>query len=346
MSRHSDSANIFKNQPLRHLWYGVKLIVSQSDETDNNTFLCTVRDNEGIFYHCYQRPKDRGVIFYTVSDHLLYFTIMCIRSVQYKVKILKCVQMPDHTHHSVIEYENGHLSAFIQDVTSTFTREYNAVHGRKGPMFKTPFGRAVKKTSKSIRTNLTYLDNNPVERQLVSVAEDYRWNYLAYAVSCHPFSPKIVLRKASMPLRRALKIVKDRHSKGRYLTGALLRRLFDSLPCKLEREQLTDYIISTYSVIDHKAAISHFKSYENELITAHANTGSEYDIKEQFIGRSDACYVKMTRALLASGLVKDIREIFSIPPEQKRKAFRYINVRVDAPGKQIAAFLHIPQKQV
>lgn len=305
-----------------------------------------MRDNEGIFYHCYQRPKDRGVIFYTVSDHLLYFTIMCIRSVQYKVKILKCVQMPDHTHHSVIEYENGHLSAFIQDVTSTFTREYNAVHGRKGPMFKTPFGRAVKKTSKSIRTNLTYLDNNPVERQLVSAAEDYRWNYLAYAVSSHPFSPKIVLRNASMPLRRALKMVKDRHSKGRYLTGTLLRQLFDSLPCKLEREQLTDYIISTYSVIDHKAAISHFKSYENELITAHANTGSEYDIKEQFIGRSDACYVKMTRALLASGLVKDIREIFSMTPEQKRKAFRYINVRVDAPGKQIAAFLHIPQKQV
>ena len=305
-----------------------------------------MRDNEGIFYHCYQRPKDRGVIFYTVSDHLLYFTIYCTVVPKYNVTALKLVQMPDHLHHSIIENESGQLGACLDLVTSLFVREYNAVHGRKGPMFNTPFGRAIKKTSKSIRTNLTYLDNNPVERQLVSVAEDYRWNYLAYAVSGHPFSPTIVLRKASMPLRRALKIVKDRQSKGRYLTGALLRRLFDSLPSKLECEQLTDYIISTYSVIDHKAAISHFKSYENELITAHANTGSEYDIKEQFIGRSDACYVKMKRVLLASGLVKDIREIFSMTPEQKRKAFRYINVRVEAPGKQIAAFLHIPQKQV
>ena len=305
-----------------------------------------MRDNEGIFYHCYQRPKDRGVIFYTVSDHLLYFTIYCTVVPKYNVTALKLVQMPDHLHHSIIENESGQLGACLDLVTSLFVREYNAVHGRKGSMFKTPFGRAVKKTSKSIRTNLTYLDNNPVERQLVSVAEDYRWNYLAYAVSDHPFSQRILLRKASMPLRMALKLVKSHHSKGRYLTGALLRRLFDSLPNRIECEQLTDFIIGTYSVIDHRAATSYFKSYKNELITAHANTGSEYDIKEHFIGRSDACYIKMTRVLLASGLVKDIHDIYSLTPEEKRKAFRYLNARIDAPGKQIAAFLHIPQKQV
>lgn len=300
----------------------------------------------GIFYHCYQRPKDRGVIFYTVADHLLYFTIFCVVIPKYSVTVLKLVQMPDHLHHSMIENGYGQLGACLNLVTSLFVREYNKAHGRKGPMFDTPFGRAPKKTDKSIRTNLTYLDNNPVERKLVELAEDYRWNYLAYAVSDHPFSPKILLRKASMPLRRALKMVKARHSKGRYLTGSLLRRLFDSLPNRIECEQLTDFIIGTYSVIDHRAATSYFKSYENELITAHANTGSEYDIKEHFIGRSDACYIKMTRVLLASGLVKDIHDIYYLTPEEKHKAFRYLNARIDAPGKQIAAFLHIPQKQV
>ena len=305
-----------------------------------------MRSNDGIFYHCYQRPKDRGVIFYTVADHLLYFTIFCTVIPKYNVTALKLVQMPDHLHHSMIEKESGQLGACLDIVTSLFVREYNKAYGRRGPMFDTPFGRAPKKTDKSIRTNLTYLDNNPVERQLVNKAENYRWNYLAYAVSPRPFSQRIVLRKASMPLRRALKMVKARHAKGRYLTGVLLRRLFDSLPGKIEREQLTDFIVSTYSVIDYKAATNYFKSYQDELITAHANTGSEYDIKEHFIGRSDACYVKMTRALLASGLVKDIHEIFSMTPEDKRMAFRYLNARIDAPGKQIAAFLHIPQKQV
>ena len=149
-----------------------------------------------------------------------------------------------------------------------------------------------------------------------------------------------------MPLRRALKMVKARRVNGQYLTGTLLRRMFDSLPCRTECSQLADFIVSTYSVIDYKTAIHYFKSYEDELITAHANTGSEHDIQEKFIGRSDACYVKMTKALITSGLIKDIHDVYSMTPEEKRKAFWYLEKRVDAPGKQLAAFLHIPPKQV
>ena len=305
-----------------------------------------MRNEHEIFYHCYQRPKDRGVIFYTVSDHLLYFTIFCTVVKKYKVTALKLVQMPDHLHHSMIENAPGQLGLCLDHITSLFVREYNMVHGRKGPMFDTPFGRASKKTDKAIRTNLTYLNNNPVERQLVSRAEDYRWNYLAYAATANPFSEKIVLRKASMPLRKALKMVQIQHKKGRYLKGAMLRSMFDSLPSKKECDQLTDYIISTYSVINHNLASGFFESYENELITAHANTGNEHDIKEQFMGRSDTCYNKMTAALVKAGTVKDIHEIYTMTEEEKWEAFRYLKAYTGAPAKQIAAFLHIPQKLI
>ena len=319
----------------------MKINVSYSCETDNFAFLCAMRKESNTFYHCYQRPKDRGVIFYTVIDYLLYFTIFCTVAPRYGVIVVKLVQMLDHLHHAIIEKVFGQLGAFLDNVTSVFVREYNKAYNRKGPMFDTPFGRAPKNTDKKIRTNLTYLDNNPVERRLVVSAEEYRWNYLAYAVSDHPFSEKIVLRKASMPLRRALKMVKARHAKGRYLTIPMLRRMFDSLPSSLECEQLTDFIISTYSVIDYDAALRYFKTYQDELITAHANTGSEYDINETFIGRSDACYVKMTRALLKSGIVEDIHEVYTMTKEKKMQAFRYLMARIDAPRNQIAAFLHL-----
>lgn len=109
------------------------------------------------FYHCYQRPKDRGVIFYTVTDHLLYFTIYCTVIKQFRVTPLKLVQMPDHLHHSIMENEHGQLSACLDLITSLFVREYNSAYSREGPMFERRFGRAAKKTDKSIRTNLTYL---------------------------------------------------------------------------------------------------------------------------------------------------------------------------------------------
>lgn len=212
-------------------------------------------------------------------------------------------------------------------------------------MFESPFGRAPKIKDKSIRSNLTYLDNNPVERHLVEYAEQYRWNYLAYAVSDHPYSERIILRKASMPLRRALEIVKGSHSRGRYLTCALIQKLFKSLPDKRECEQLTDYIISTYSVIDHQKAVSYFKSYEDELIAAKATTGSEYDINEHFTGKNDKYYATMSRILLETGMVTDIHDVYTMSNEKKGLCYKLLRQKTLAYGKQIASFLHYQMEE-
>ena len=36
-----------------------------------------------IINHCYQRTADNGVLFYTVSDHLVYFTLYCVLAKKY-----------------------------------------------------------------------------------------------------------------------------------------------------------------------------------------------------------------------------------------------------------------------
>ena len=294
------------------------------------------------FYHCYQRPLDRGVIFYDRFDHLLYFTIICVRSLQYNVKLLKLVQMPDHIHHSVIEQQQGELSAFLDDVTSTFTREYNNAHGRKGPLFERPFGRSAKKKDKLIRTNLIYLDNNPVERQLVKSAQEYRWNYLAYGASDYPFSEKIRLNRASAALRRAVAIVKSIYEEETYLTYALLRTVFSFIQKDIEKEQLTDFIVSTYSELDHMTAWAHFGSYQNELAAAQASSGSEYDLKESFNGVNDSYYSDMTELVLDSGLVKDVHEVYTMPIEKKQALFTLLKRKTAAHWRQISSFLHYP----
>ena len=291
-------------------------------------------------YHCYQRLIDKGVIFYSDLDHLMYFTIICAKAPKYDIVILKLVQMWDHLHQSVSEMRTGHMRAFFCDVTSTFSREYNNCYNRRGALFEGPFGRAKKVSEKSIRTNLLYLDNNPVERQLVKCAEEYRWNYLAYAVSDHPFSEKIKLREASMKLRKALKRVKYCHKKGLYLTVPVLKSLYKGLSEK-ETEQLTDFIISCYSVIDYEVAGSYFKSYEDELLAAKATTGREYDLNEHFLGRSDKYYSVMEHLLLKYGKVEDVHEILSMSMENKKTLLSFLRNRMGVPVKQIAAFLHI-----
>lgn len=292
--------------------------------------------------HCYQRTFGHGVLFYTVRDHLVFFTVFCTMARRHQVRVLKLVQMPDHTHHSTFAKSLEQLRAFQRDYTSAFAKEYNRTYGLSGSVFETPFSYAPKYGDKEIRSNLIYLDNNPVERKLVKQAEEYRWNYLAYSQSKHPFSEKIRLRFASMPLRRAIKRVTLLRSQGRYLTYPLLERLFDSLPTDQEKEQLTDYIICTYWALDHAAAIRYFGSYEQELIAAHSTTGSEYDITEGFIGKSDALYVKLTALVLKKGQFRDIHEILCLSDDEKYRLFETIRRESSVPVKQIRAFLHLP----
>lgn len=296
--------------------------------------------------HCYQRSADKGVIFYTISDHLLYFTILCVIAPRYGVRILKVVEMPDHLHHGAIEERRGALSALLRDVNSVFAREFNRGTGHRGPVLEHSFGSAAKTDGKKCRTLLVYLDNNPVERHLVKKAEEYQWNFLAYAISDHPFSDKIVLRKASMPLRRALSYVKAQHKSGHYLTIPALKRLFGSLPDDRERDQLTDYIVVTYSVIDYQAAMAFFGSYEEELIAAHATSGSEYDLKEHFVGRTDLVFNQMSAILRGRGLVKDIHEVFTLSEERKWELYQMLQRETDARPQQIAAFLHLARVEI
>jgi REP element-mobilizing transposase RayT len=50
--------------------------------------------------HIYQRARDRGIIFYTVIDRLVYLSILSVKSRQYEVKVLAVSIMFSHIHQS------------------------------------------------------------------------------------------------------------------------------------------------------------------------------------------------------------------------------------------------------
>lgn len=298
---------------------------------------------KGALNHCYQRMADRGVLFYTYSDHLVFFTQYCVMARKYGIRVLALCQMPDHIHDSVIAYNKKDLDKFKQDSLSWFALRRNAQSGVKGAVFECSFGSVPKIGDKNVRSNLVYVGNNPVERKLVMKAEDYRWNYLAYATSDHPFSDKLVIRNASWSLRKAVKEVKAQVAAGMPMNYVMINRLFSPLDRK-ERLQLTDFIISTYNVIDYAKASKYFNTFDKMLIAMHATTGSEYDLNEVFIGKSDAHYNWMTTILLREGKVKDIHEILALSVDEKYELSLLLRRETQATSEQIAAFLHMPLK--
>ena len=298
-----------------------------------------------ILNHCYQQSADGGVIFYTLSDHLVYFTNYCILARKYNVRVLALCQMPDHVHDSVSARHLEDLVKFKRELNGCFTKAYREYTHTEGPVFKTPFGSSPKKGAKSARTNLIYVGNNPVERQLVTKAEDYRWNYLAYFLNPHPFSEPIVIRRASKALRTAIRAVRSQFQSGYPMNYVLLKNLTKDLNA-VEIQQFTDYVISTYNVIDYLETIRYFDNFADMIISIHANTGSEYDLNEIFIGKTDKPYAQMTWILMQEAGFQDIHEMLSMPLEDKQELFRILRKRTNVMDAQIAKFLHLPLKRV
>lgn len=300
----------------------------------NRTFV------RGVVNHVYQRPVKGEVIFYSVSDHLVYFTLLCTLASKHRVRVLKLCQMPDHVHGSWMADRKKDLSGLERDLTSRFAREHNRTCHRKGPFFQSPFRSVPKFGGKKTRSNLIYVDNNPVERRLCERAEQYRWNYIAYAVSDHPFSEPFRKEEASKAMLRALRLVKARHAAGKHLSYPLLQRMFKPLD-KKEQEQLVDIIVNTYSVIDHSEAIRYFGSYEKMLTADHSTTGSEYDINEVFYGKDDRWYARMATIVRDQYRLTDIHDMLAFSPDRKWELFLLLHRETRATVEQIAAFLRI-----
>lgn len=293
--------------------------------------------------HCYQRAENGMLLFYCVSDYLVYFTHYCILARRYNIQVLSLCIMPDHVHDSVIVRNGSSLTLFKKRLNSQFAREHNKVCHIEGQLFEESYGIAPKIGEKAERTNLVYVGNNGVERNLCSKAEQYRWNFLAYAVSPNPFSDRLVIRESRWPMRRAVKEVKACLKSLKPLTYSQLQRLFNPLT-DTEKAQLVDYIITLYNVIDYKAAISRFESYDKMLIAMHSTTGSEHGIKEEFTGYSDAYYAKMARYVLQLPGVKDVHDILAWDDDRKWLLYQDLRGRFNATGKQIAKFLRMRLK--
>ena len=255
----------------------------------------TKYDCRGIA-HIYQRGLNMSVIFYSVKDILVFYTILYVLKKKYKITVLGVVFMYNHYHLLIKAKSQEVVSCFMRDLETTYSKEFNKDTGIKGHVFEPRYGLSNKKWDKKQREAAAYLYNNPVEKQLSARAVEYRWNFLAYAVSNHPFSDKLVVRKASTQLKKCLQEVRFKFNHGDFLNYTVLKNCFKRLT-RNEINQIVDFILTTYNVVDYNEAISLYGSYEKMLIAFDSNTGSDHDMKEEYSDNSYKGYISSIKAL-------------------------------------------------
>lgn len=285
--------------------------------------------------HIYQRSDDWGVIFYDDFDRLVFYTYQCIAKRKHHIVILAASLMFNHVHSTIKAWTEKQTFDFAWASTSPFARAYNYRKKRDGKVFHRQFGWSSKKSRKQAITNICYVENNHVEKQLCTRASESRWDFLAYAQSDHPFSEEII--SPSKRLSVAMKTVRRRSDENLPLSYRHLNIIFNGLD-EVETQQLIDYIIVTYKLVDFDETVKYFSGIQDMITAPEYNTGSDYGKTEEYSTESEVPYIEMLKILKGK---KVINSVYTMDSNNLVRLANELSARTTASAKQIKRLLHI-----
>lgn len=264
-----------------------------------------------IFQHIYQRSKDRSVVFKTVKDHLVLYTIYNVYARKNNVTTLAMCHMSNHFHYLSAFPRQKMIEDFMKKITAVFSVLYNNYHKRCGKLWKRPFGSAFKPKAQNICNTVAYIFNNPVAKNLCKKAIDYKWNYLKLLETQYYNERILVKRNYPMFMREEFKLIDEKYELYEYLDYEYLTAMQDRIVEKVgkmkkfkvgesktsqqmnnERYKLinneikkyltsiTDYILFKYNSVDLKRLISFYGDFKTLELAINSNTGNEHDIPE------------------------------------------------------------------
>ena len=252
------------------------------------------------YQHIFQISVDRGIIFYTDADFIVFFSILWYAAMKYHVRIISCCIMANHFHLLAKFRSPEDMELFVNELTSIFALMYNKRYHRKGQLFKKSFGSAPKMHDDEIVNAVIYICNNPIPKSAVGHAVEYPWNFLAFMESSHPFSDSFDRLDLSDAMRRSMSIVERQHSSNKYLTYKILDEVFTPLDAK-ERKQLADYIVSVYNIVDYGFIKQKWESPEKLSMVLDAVRGSDYDTAEDYSKEDYRHYLQMNAVARGCG---------------------------------------------
>lgn len=296
------------------------------------------------YLHVCQKSADNGIIFNVIEDYLVLFTILCVKASAYGVVILAIAIMFNHFHLGAFFPLGCDVSGFMNASTSVFARIYNSHYCLKGRLFKKPFKSAPKVHDRKIRDNLFYIWNNPVEKKAVKSAEEYRWNFMKYMDSDHPFSEPVNPAEASDKLLGLMRKVAAKQRAGEYLDYGFFDGDYRELDRK-ESLQLVDYIVVTYSVINNDKVLEKLGDYQSIVLASRSVTGSEYDLEDDSDEEDYRHYRQMMSIVKREGIdlrkVRFNRAFFEQHEELYGRFRRLFKTEAGASEYEIAKFLHL-----
>ncbi|MCX6731956.1 MAG: transposase [Candidatus Roizmanbacteria bacterium] len=101
-------------------------------------------------------------IFFRANENIIYILAFCI--------------MPDH-YHLLVKINNQYtFSKYINNLESRYTRYYNKLNHRKGPLWQSRFRAAHISSNRTLLHVHRYIHLNPTTARIVEKPEDWKWS--------------------------------------------------------------------------------------------------------------------------------------------------------------------------
>lgn len=134
------------------------------------------------------------------------------------IEIIAYCLMPNHLHLILMQLREKGISIFMNNVLNSYTRYFNLLHKRKGPLWESRFKHILVETDEQLLHLTRYIHLNPSSANLVKKPELWKYSsYLEYIKSSDdPLSNREGL--IEMSAKDYQKFVNDRKDYQRQLT--------------------------------------------------------------------------------------------------------------------------------
>ena len=128
-----------------------------------------------LLFHVINRGNGRQNIFRSQKDYHEYLKLIQRFKEDHPLKLYHYVLMPNHVHFLLEPLEEGVISAFMQKLTLSHTRRFNAKYHSVGHVWQGRFKSILIETDEYYLECGRYIELNPVRAHIVNRPEQYPW---------------------------------------------------------------------------------------------------------------------------------------------------------------------------
>ncbi|MBF0106928.1 MAG: transposase [Deltaproteobacteria bacterium] len=134
---------------------------------------------DGAWYHVMNRGLARRRIFVVDKDYRNFFVLLKEVTQTYKIQVHAFSLMPNH-YHLLIHTPVAGLKTAMQFLDAVYTRRFNRIHGRDGPLFRGRYKSVLVDSNEYLTSLVRYIHLNPVKARLCLNPKQHQWTSHKY----------------------------------------------------------------------------------------------------------------------------------------------------------------------